>query len=189
MVVSVTAGRLLRRGTDGLRADQIKDLLDNAGKVDGILDEINARRDVFLDTEAKAMARIGEAEKAEAGLVEREGALTDAQAALDVEKADAANKRQAGMDALARRNREVMTSEAASDERKTALNARAQEIEDKGHAQEEELRGRLEAVEAQEAAAEERDQAQNKRESGLNDRQRSIETAASMVKQAVAPLG
>ncbi|MCH7703238.1 MAG: hypothetical protein IID37_16285, partial [Planctomycetes bacterium] len=49
-------------------------------------------------------------------------------------------------------------------------------------------RGRLEAVEVQEAAAEERDRALQEQGSELAGRLRSLVTAASLVKSAVASL-
>lgn len=188
MVVEVTAGRILRRGTDGMRPSQLQYLLDNAGKVDAILDEIEARRAVFLKTEAAAKARLDEAEKAGVGLLARETVLVEGRADLEADIVKAEAKHRADMAALNRRTGEVTVQETAAIERATALDAREQEIEDRGRAQEEQHRGRLEAVEAQEAAAEERDQALVKQSAGLDQRQNRLQTVAKMVKQAAASL-
>ncbi len=67
----LTAGKILRRGTGGLNPVQFKELLDNSDKVQAILDEIEARRAVFIETEQDAKARVDAAEKAAADLAER----------------------------------------------------------------------------------------------------------------------
>ena len=184
-----TAGRILRRGMDGLTPSQFKYLLDNAEKVDEIIADINARRDVYLETVKMATARVEAAEKAEAALAESKALLVKSQADLDTATAEAAAKHQGDIDALTRRTREVVGKEAACEERTTALDAREQEIEDTGRAHEEEHRGRLEALEAQETAAEEREQALHRQAADLDNREKRIKTAASMVKSAAASLG
>lgn len=180
---------LLRRGTGGLTPAQLKDLLDNAPKVQAILDDIDARRAVFLETEKKTGAAADAAEKAEAAVAKREAAVAKDRAALQGESAEAAKKHQADMGALGRRTREVAGKEAASTERTTALDARERKIETCGRTRENELRGREEALEAQEAAAEEREREMHQQATDINGHQRRIETAAAMVKKAVAALG
>ena len=127
-MTNLKAGAILRRGTTGLRPDQLKDLLDNADKVKAILDEFEARRAVFIETERGAMARLDEADKAEAGLAKREGVLVVELSALEAATAEAEKKHKADMEALGRRTREVVAKEAAMDERATTLERWAAEI-------------------------------------------------------------
>lgn len=128
MMTNLKAGAILRRGTTGLRPDQLKDLYDNADKVKAILDEIEARRALFIEAERDAMERINEAEKVEAELAKREGVLVVEKAALEAATAEAEIKHKADMDALGRRTREVVAKEAAMDERATTLERWAAEI-------------------------------------------------------------
>ncbi len=87
-------GAILRRGTGGLTNQHFKELLDNADKVDEIIAEIEARRAVYIETEAAAKARVDEAVKAEADLATREAALADALVDLEArEKAVALGKK------------------------------------------------------------------------------------------------
>ena len=188
MALQVTAGKILRRGTDGLTPAQLKELLDNTDKVQGILDEIEARRKVFLDTEAVIKAGAKAVEKDRADLVAREGVVATERADLDAAIAAAAAKDKADTDALSRRTREMADKELASDGREEALGARAQEIEDHGRALENELRAREEVVEAQESAVEEREQSLMTQSSALDVEEKRIKTVAKQVKQAVAKL-
>ena len=187
--MEIKTGVILRRGTSGLRAEHLKYLLDNEDKVQAILDEIDARRVVFIDTEAKAKARVDEAERVEAGLVKREAGLAKTQDTLNNGIAKAEAKHQGDMAALSRRTSEVVVKEEASDELKTALDARAQQIEDDGRKRETELAAREEAVEAREAACDDRELSLQEQATDLVERQRRLETAAKMVKQAVVGLG
>ncbi len=127
-MTNLKAGAILRRGTTGLRPDQLKDLYDNADKVKAILDEIEARRAVFIEVEKKAMARVDEADEAEAELAKREGVLVVELAALEADTAEAEKKHQADMAALGRRTREVLEAEATMAEREAALVAEAAAI-------------------------------------------------------------
>lgn len=189
MAVQVKAGKILRRGTDGLSPAQLKELLDNPDKVQAIIDDIEARRAVFLETEAATKARLAELEKTEADLSDRADAVVRARTALEEDTKAAAVLHRGDMDALGRRTREVIAKEGASVERTAALDVREGEIEAMGLKQENELRGRQEAIESAEAAAEVRDEALQKLTGELERRRTRIETAAKMVKQAVVPLG
>ena len=71
-------GVILRRGADKLTAEQLKSLMDNQAEVDRIVDDINARRDLFLKTEADAKAALDELAAAEKALAEGQDDLRDA---------------------------------------------------------------------------------------------------------------
>ena len=189
MADRVSAGVIMRRGMGGLSPSEYKYLLDNADKVDAILERINEIRDMAKAAEQAAAARVTEAEAAEEKLAEHEAALVKERADLETATADAANQHQHDMDALGRRTREVMDKETASTERATALDAREQEIEDHGRDRESEFQEREQALESQQTAADERDQGLHEQASDLNERQTRLETAAKMVRQAAASLG
>ncbi len=187
--MDIKTGVILRRGTDGLTPAHLQHLLDNADKVQAITDEIEKRRAVFVKTEAAAMARVSEAEKAEVSVAARDDAVVKDRADLEAETAEAEKKHQAAMDALGRRTREVVAKETAAQERAEALYARWQETEDNSRTIGDHLRAREEALETQEAAAEERDRILQNRASDLDGFQKRLETVTKMVKQAVASLG
>ena len=189
MATKVSPGRIMRRGTDGLTPAQLKDLLDNAGKVEEILGAIGAKRDLFIEVEQKATKRLREVEKLEADLAEREAKLTDDYAALDDlnKKADLQHK--SDMEALSRRTREVMDKERAAVERDTALYARANDIEAKGRDRENELQAREADIEVRENDLDEREQKLQADISAADATRNRLDTAAKMFKQAVATLG
>ena len=189
MALKVSAGTILRRGMTGLTPPQQVFLLENADRVQAIIDEIEARRAVFLETEAATEARVSAVAKAEADLATREAAVVTDRADLDAATAEQANKRQADMEALGRRTREVVDKEAASSARTTALDEREQRIEDHGRTRENELRAREEALETRETAADERDRSMHGRSRGLGLRELRIETAEKIMKSAAASLG
>ncbi len=185
----VTAGKLLRRGTDGVTTAQLKDLLDNEDKVQKILDDINARRAVFIESEGKALAAVAKLEKAELDLAAREDKLSAGHASLVTATAEAEFKHKGDMDVLTRRNREVTGKETAAEARAGGLDAREKDIEAHGRTRETELAARQETVEAQEERAEQADAVLAQRRAVLDKREKRLDTASKMVKQAVATLG
>ncbi len=188
MATQITAGKILRRGVGSLGNDAMEYLLKNKDHVQRINDDFDSRRTVLIEQHAATQAEIAKLEKTEADLAGREGAAVKAQDDFTAATAKADKKHQADGDALARRTSEVVAKETASIERTEALDAREREIGDKAMAQENQIRGRLEALEAQEAAAEERERIILKADVDVTARQKRIETAVKIVKQAAASL-
>ncbi len=189
MATQVTAGTLLRRrGTDGLTPVMLDDLLKNPQKVQKILDDIDARRAVYLETEKRTQVTIDKLVAVEAGLTKREAALEKALAKLEEERTAAAEKHASNMEALSRRTREVGKREQTADDRDVALDARSNEIESQGRIRETELAERERVVEAQEAASEKRDVELGKKARGIDDDATRLNTALRVVTEAVSRL-
>ena len=128
--MELTAGKLIRRGPGTLNQAQFKWLLDRSEKVDEILKEIDARRDVYLEAEAAAQARIREAEKAEAGLIEQEQSVAKARDDLAAKTEEAERKHLADMAALNRRLEEIDAQAAEMDKREAELTAREAKLKE-----------------------------------------------------------
>ena len=189
MATQITAGKILRRGVESLGNDAMAYLLKNKEQVQRINDDFDSRRTALIEQHAATQAEIAKLEEKETGLAAVKASMDEISESIKADRDAADAEHNNAMGALTRRTREVTDKEAASDACSTALDAREQEIEDHGRVQEDELRGRLEAVEAQETAAEERDGVLQKQAVALNERHQRLETAAKMVKQAVASLG
>lgn len=114
-------GAILRRGADKLTAAELKVLMDSPEQVDRIIQDINARRDVFFKTEAAATAALKNLEAAQSTLAEGEATLAEGEVALSKARTEAAEKHASDMEALGRRTREVVENEGASDERAAGL--------------------------------------------------------------------
>lgn len=182
------AGRILRRGTKGLTNAQLKDLLDNAGKVQAILDDINGHRDVFLETEARTLAQLDELVAKETKLAENEAALVVEREQVAEDKAWVENKYLTTTDVLNRREQEVEAKEEAAQARAEALDARERLIEAHGLTLENELRERETAVEEREKSSDKREQDDTQRAAGLNAREKRVAGVEVKVTRAVDPL-
>ena len=186
MAVQMKIGRLLRRGTDVLPPQLLLELVKNQDKVEGVCNEIEERRKVYLETMALALARTEAAEKAEADLVKLAGQLKDARAKLEDDIAAAQKSEEAGKAELDRRGTEVDSSIMSLAITKRELDAQAKQLVAKGLEQEQRLRTWEDALDEQVVANEERDATLIKRASELDSREKRIATAASMVNAAVA---
>ena len=188
MPAQIKAGAILRRGTDRLSPEQLSELLTNPKKVQSILDDIEKRRTVFLNTEKTTTAATAKLEKKEDALAGREAKLLEDAEAVEKKRREAKNELDAGMGALGRRTREVEGRETAAAERHTALDARGLEIEDNGRARETEFAERESVIEDLEATAETREQtiiADNRR---LEEDKTNIQTVAKLIRTAAEQL-
>ena len=127
--MELTAGKLIRRGPGTLNPAQYKWLLDRTEKLDEILKEIDARRDVYLEAEASAQARIREVEKAEDVLAEQEQSVAKARDDLAAKTEEAERKHLDDMAALNRRLKEIDAHEAEMDKREAAQDVREAKLE------------------------------------------------------------
>ncbi len=189
MARQVSVGSILRRGVEGMSPLQLQELSKDKDKLQALWNEIEKRVASLREMRGMAQALGVEVERREAAVKDGEAVLVKRRTDLEAEIVDLTLSRQASAEALARRTREVAERQVSATERETALAAREQEIEDHGRTREAELRTREEAIEAQEAIAEKRDEVQQKQVRESNERQRRLETAASMVRQAAASLG
>ena len=188
MATQVSVSAILRHGVQNIRADQIAFLVKNEKKVAEIFAEMEARRQVVVDTEKAARAREAAAEEAEAKLAATTDRIKKSEAALEEEKAKLKAERESEMAALGRRSREVIKNELAATERDAGLDARERDIESAEREQGNKLRSREDQIEVQEAEAEERIQADLRATAALEERERRIATAEKLMKQAIAGL-
>ncbi len=189
MAKNLGVGVILRRGASNMPAADLKWIMEREDEAEKIIKEIDARRGVYHDAERKATAAIKKLDATKTGLAERETKLAVDLAALAADSKTAEVTIDADMAALGRRTREVMDKEKAGIERDAELDLREKGIETTGLTQENEHRAREEVVDARETAAEEREGELHTLAGDLDARLTRLNTAATMVRQAVAPLG
>lgn len=188
MALQVRAGRILRRGTDSLTPQQLKELLDNPDKVQAILDDIDKRREIFLATERATLGATAKLEKVEVRIAEREALLADETELEKSREADVAVKYAADMGALKRRTREVVDAEKAVVERTEAVKAMEQDTEHRARQMETEFAERERVIEGQEAISEAREVEVGKQAKSVDDDATRLNTALRVVTHAVEGL-
>ena len=124
MVLQIKPGSVLRRGANKLTAAELKVLFDNSAAVDRIIEEIDARREVYLKTEREATDALKKLETAQEALAEGQAELAEDRAVFEAETAEAETKHKADMEALGRRTQEVADREGAATEVEATLGAR-----------------------------------------------------------------
>ena len=185
MATQIGAGSIIRRGADRLSAKELQTFIDNPEQLEKILEEIDARRDVFLEAEKAAKDKLAEVAKAETSVEEREAALQDSAALLEQQVEVSDQKHRDNMEAQRRRKDEI----DIRDKEVTALEARIDEMAMSDAAARSAAGEKLNAREAEinscEAALEAQDHASVKKALELDKREKHLKTVASMVRQAV----
>lgn len=188
MAVQIKAGRILRRGTDGLTPAQLQHLLDHPQEVQTILDDIDKRRAIFLATEKVTLEATVELEKAEAEIEKREVKLAEDRAAVENQRQTELAVHVANMGALKRRTREVADAEKALVERTEAVKAMEQDTEHKARQKETEFAERERVIETQEDVSEAREVEVSKQAKSVDDDAIRLNTALRVVTHAVEGL-
>lgn len=131
------AGAILRRGTAGLNPEHLKFLVENADKVQEILDKIEQERAGYIELRQsveKASAELAEAAEANEAAVD---ALTDAQVAFDQEKTDWHAKSQETETNLANWEAGLLARDEVQDQRRAELDALKEQLEKEADARSE----------------------------------------------------
>ena len=184
MATQITAGKILRRGADGLSPGQLENLLGNPKQVQQILDDIDNRVTIFRQQFNATQAEIVKLEKKEQALADRGAKLAEDKAAVEVERESARSEHESNMGALSRRTREVAKREEDATARDASLDAKEQEHKASQIARETELADREGVVVEQEAAAEAREAEIMERVKSLKDKETNIHTVARIMTEA-----
>ena len=188
MARQIGAGTVLRRGANKLTAGELLEFTRDKKAVASIIKEIDARRDVYLETEKDATAALAKLEVAQTTLAEGQTKLAKDQEMVKSEFASIKAEHDANMATQTRRKRELDDQATAQVDREGSECSRVKEAARIALVRENELTERERVVEDQETALEDKQVEFVKADRAQSERRLRIETAATMVKKAVAGL-
>lgn len=188
MARQIGAGTVLRRGANKLTAGELLEFTRDKKAVASIIKEIDARRDVYLETEKDATAALAKLEAAKTTLAEGQTKLAKDQEMVKSEFASIKAEHDDNMATQTRRKKELDAQAKEQDDVTEGLKAQAASIEGAALDRGNELADRELSIEQQEGDLEERLAKAMEAQKALDDRTVRIETAAKMVKKAVAGL-